>query len=180
MTLHSVTTKALSLFTVAVVATLAACTGDVPDANDDGEPDDVAATTSADALTDSQVSSAYNCAAAGITAIAGAAATVSCGIASLPSAGATVLCYVAGVGTAGAGSLAYCGAQCPGFRNVCPGYKPASFRETSRLVSRCVGTQRYSHWELTDPALIRKYGRSRPEFESGTCRCPPGRTCPTP
>ena len=173
----SLRTQLVSLVTFALIGGLAACTSEVPDPEDEPVDD---TTTSADALTDDQVSRGYNCAAAGVTATAGAAAALSCGVASLPSGGATVLCYVAGVGTAGAGALAYCGSQCLGFRDVCPGYKPASFRETSRLVSRCVGTARYSHWEVTDPALVRRYGRSRPEYRDGNCACPSGRVCPTP
>lgn len=150
------------------------CTTDAPEESE-GE-----STSGLSAASDDQVSSAYNCAAAGLTTIAGGAAAVSCGYAALPSGGLTALCYVAGAGAAGGGALAYCGSRCPGFRNVCPGYAPESFRVTSRLVSRCVGTARYSHWELTDRSLIEEYGRSRPEFPDGDCACPRGRECPTP
>ena len=131
-------------------------------------------------LSEDQVASAYTCAAAGVGAVAGTAAAVTCGLGAAPSGGTTVLCYVAGSGTAVAGGLAYCGSRCPGFRDFCPGYAPPSFRPTSRLVSRCLGTVRYSRWELTDASLIARYGRTRPEFENGTCACPRGRVCPTP
>ncbi len=135
---------------------------------------------SSKALSDDTVSNAYNCAAAGATAAVGVGGAVTCGLTALPSGGVTALCYFVGVGTAAAGSLAWCGSKCPGFRDVCPGYKPPSFRETSRLVSRCAGTARYSHWEMTDAALIKQYGRSRPEYRDGDCACPRGKTCPTP
>jgi hypothetical protein len=167
-----------TLVTVSTVAmTVVACA-----ATTDDDPD-TEATVSSEVrrnYSDDEVSSAYNCAANGIWTVAGGAGAVACGLGAAPSGGLTVLCYVASGGSAAGGALAYCGGRCPGFRNICPGYAPPSFRETSRLVSRCVGTARYSHWELTDPALIRKYGRSQREFRNGDCVCPRGRTCPTP
>ncbi|HSO39439.1 MAG TPA: hypothetical protein VLT33_43225 [Labilithrix sp.] len=135
------------------------------------EEGDLETGSSEDPLTNAQTSKIYSCASNALWTIAGAADMLVCGTAAVPSGGLTVACYVIGAGATGAGALAYCGAECPGAHSVCPGYDdglPSSFRETSRskLVSRCVGTVRYSHWP------------GRPEFENGTCIC--RQSCPTP
>ena len=165
-----------------VVVPLAAAASGCAAAEDDPGDEPAIAESSTDALTDDQVSQSYNCLSNAAYTIAGTAAVVSCGLGAAPSGGLTTLCFIAGAGGVAGGTLAYCGARCPGAQSFCPGYRSQSvaFRETSRLVSRCVGTARYSHWELTDPNLIRTYGRSRAEFRSGDCACPRGQICATP
>ncbi len=146
-----------------------------------GDESDPAAGSSEDALTNAETSKICSCASNALWTIAGAADMVVCGNAAVPTGGLTLACYVIGAGATGAGALAYCGAECAGAHSICPGYDeaaaaagipgdglPSSFQETSRtkLVSRCVGTVRYSRWP------------GRPEFENGTCIC--RQNCPTP
>lgn len=157
------------LVLIPLSVTVAAC------AAEPGDETDPASDTTEDALTNAETAKRYSCASNALWTIAGVADALICGTAAVPSGGLTVACYVIGAGAAGAGALAYCGAECAGAHAICPGYDgglPASFRETSRsrLVSRCVGSVRYSHWEGSA-------GR-RPEFENGTCIC--RQSCATP
>jgi hypothetical protein len=135
-------------------------------------PADIGSSSDDDeALTNAQISKIYTCASDALWTVAGLADTLICGTTAVPSGGLTLACYVIGAGATGAGALAYCGGECAGAHTICPGYGdglPEGFtpKHKYRLLSRCIGDARYSHWE-----------GSKREFLDGKCIC--RRSCPT-
>jgi hypothetical protein len=158
---------------------IAACTG-----NAGSEDPATLETTTSEALTDQQVANGYACLASGAAFVGGAAGVLTCGIAEFPSGGLATLCLVGASTSLVGGSASWCANQCQGFRGICPGYGTSmnlkSFRELGKVVGRCVGTARYSHWEYADAALVRKYGKRGTEYRDGNCTCPRGRACAEP